>query len=93
MFLENDGSPSKLAWITCHDLVSLSIDAQARLATDQLDRLTPAGVMWVDGRPRRPIAMDDASIEAARLLVELAETAFDQLKATRASELRAMLSS
>lgn len=84
-------APGKLAWIARHDLAALSIDAQARLATDQFDRLLPAGVMRVDGRPRKPIAMDDASRGATRLLVELAETAFGHLKATRAAELRAML--
>jgi predicted acylesterase/phospholipase RssA len=85
------GASGKVAWIAKHDLVSLTIDAQALLAANQLDRLLPREVLRIDGHPQRPIAMDDASPQAATHLLDLADTAFEEVQATRPRELRAIL--
>lgn len=85
------GSPGKIAWITRHDLVPLTIDAQAMLAAEQIERLIPAGVLRLDARPRRPIKLDDASASAAKTLVDLADETFARVAAANGAELRAFL--
>jgi predicted acylesterase/phospholipase RssA len=85
------GGPGKVSWVMKHDLVTLTIDAQARLAEEQVDRLLPSGILRIDGRPRAPIALDDASLRATKTLLGLADEAFEVARAQRGDDLRQIL--
>ena len=85
------GSPGKLGWVVRHDVITLTLDAQAALAAQELDGLIPGRVLRLNATPSKPIELDDVSPSTAKELIDLADEAFESAKAQKATKLRQFL--
>jgi hypothetical protein len=85
------GSPGKLGWVVRHDVITLTLDAQAALAARELDGLVPGRVLRLNAIPSKPIELDDVSPSTAKELLNLADKTFELAKAQHAPKLRQFL--
>lgn len=85
------GSPGKLGWVVRHDVITLTLDAQAALAARELDGLVPGRVLRLNATPSKPIQLDDVSPSTAKELMGLADGTFELAKAQHATKLRQFL--